>query len=79
MVELAKVRTSNKQIATNKPHTLRRVVSVFAGTKEGRVYTDDLQALKNIPFTAVRGHTVSFHHARHGPLRLQGANGIFRT
>lgn len=38
---------------------LRRVVSVFAGTKEGPIYTNDFQARKEIPLLAQRGHLVS--------------------
>lgn len=38
--------------------SLRRVVSVFAGTKEGKVDNSDIQGLK-IPMTSARGHTAS--------------------
>ncbi|KAI9710179.1 MAG: hypothetical protein M1828_002212 [Chrysothrix sp. TS-e1954] len=34
---------------------LRRVISVFAGGKEGKLYTDDLEG-RNIPVLAGRGH-----------------------
>jgi len=39
------------------PH-LRRVVTVFAGTKEGKIDTSDFQARK-IGMLAIRGHTTS--------------------
>ncbi|EED21651.1 conserved hypothetical protein [Talaromyces stipitatus ATCC 10500] len=35
--------------------SLRRLLSVFAGTKEGQIHLDDLQAWK-LPLSAVRGH-----------------------
>ncbi|TVY86016.1 Oxidoreductase [Lachnellula willkommii] len=38
--------------------SLRRVVSVFAGGKEGQIFTDDLPA-KNLGLTSVRAHVVS--------------------
>lgn len=38
--------------------TLRRVMTVFAATKEGPIYTDDLPALR-LPITKARGHIVS--------------------
>ncbi|TVY52430.1 Oxidoreductase andH [Lachnellula cervina] len=38
--------------------SLRRVVSVFAGSKEGKIFADDLPA-KNLSLTSVRGHVVS--------------------
>jgi len=38
--------------------SLRRVVSVFAGSKEGKIFTNDLPA-KNLGLTSVRGHVVS--------------------
>ncbi|KAH8901538.1 NAD(P)-binding protein [Thozetella sp. PMI_491] len=39
-------------------NTLRRVVTVFAGSKEGKIYPDDLPAEKLSPLS-VRGHVVS--------------------
>jgi hypothetical protein len=38
--------------------SLRRVVTVFAGSKEGKIFTDDFSA-KNLAFTSVRGHVTS--------------------
>lgn len=38
--------------------SLKRVVSVFAGTKEGPVYPDDINGV-NVPFTQKRGHLTS--------------------
>jgi len=38
--------------------SLRRVVTIFAGSKEGKIFTDDFQA-KNLGLTSVRGHVTS--------------------
>jgi hypothetical protein len=38
--------------------SLRRVVAVLAGSKEGKIFTDDFQA-KNLSFPAVLGHVTS--------------------
>jgi NAD(P)-dependent dehydrogenase (short-subunit alcohol dehydrogenase family) len=38
--------------------SLRRVVTVLAGSKEGKIFTDDFQA-KNLGFPSVRGHVTS--------------------
>ncbi|PNP85778.1 hypothetical protein FNYG_00834 [Fusarium nygamai] len=45
----------------NKASSLRRVISVMAGTHEGKLFSDDIAA-RNIPFTSIhnsRGHMCS--------------------
>ncbi|KAI6760891.1 hypothetical protein HG530_009751 [Fusarium avenaceum] len=53
--------TANLLPLLKKAPSLRRVITVMAGTKEGKLFTDDI-AGRNIPFTSIhhsRGHMCS--------------------
>ncbi|KAI9172513.1 NmrA-like family domain-containing oxidoreductase notO [Paramyrothecium foliicola] len=39
--------------------SLRRVVTTFAGTKEGKLYINDIPARKEVPMSGARGHLVT--------------------
>lgn len=55
---------SRLRMATNllplirRAPALRRVISVFAGTKEGKLYIDDLRG-RNVPLLDTRGHSAA--------------------